>query len=70
MHLGNTNVGVRLVGSLNVYLSGTSLLVLPTILPHRLSSLPDAATCVGLVSIIDTIYIQNVKYNYLYFFFC
>jgi len=28
---------------------GYTLLVLPTSLPHRLSSLPGAATCVGLI---------------------
>ena len=46
MHLSNTNIGVRLVSSLDVYLPGTSLLVLPTSLQHLLSNLPEAATCV------------------------
>jgi len=60
MHLKTTNVGVCLVNSLEVYLSGTSLLVLPSSLPHRLSSLPEAATCVVLVTSIDPIHTQNV----------
>ena len=60
MHLRNTNVGVSLLDSLEVYWSGTFLLVLPTSLPHRLNSLPKTATCVGLVSSINPIHIQNV----------
>ena len=60
MHLKNTNVTARLVGSLKVYLSGKSLLVLSTSLPHRLSSPHVATTCVGLVSGLDTIHIQKV----------
>ena len=60
MHLRNIGVGVRITSSLEVYVLGTSLLVLPTILPYRLSSLPRAVTCVVLILSIDRIHIQNV----------
>ena len=59
MHLRNTSVGVRIASSLEVYLSGKSLLFLPTSLPQRLSSLPKAVTCVVIIFIIDPIHIQN-----------
>ena len=58
MHLRNTNVGVRIASSLEVYLSGTFLLVLPTGLPHRPSSLPKAVTCLVIIWNIDPIQVS------------
>ena len=47
------------MGSLGAFLSGTSLLVLPTCLPHRLNSLPEATMSVGL-NAVSTICISSV----------
>ena len=55
----NTGFGVRIASSLEVYLSGTCLLALPTSLPHRLSSIPKAVTCVVVIFDKDPIHIQN-----------
>jgi len=60
MHLRNTGVGIRIASSLEVYLLGTFLLVLPTSLPHHLSSLSEAVTSVVLFLSIDPFKIQNV----------
>ena len=60
MQLRNTNYGVHLVSSLEVYLSGTFLLVIPNSLPDRLSSKHEAATCVVLVTTIEPIHIEKV----------
>jgi hypothetical protein len=60
MHLKTTNVGALLVSSLEVYLSGTSLLVLSTSLPRRLSGLSELATYMVLVSSIEPIHSHNV----------
>jgi hypothetical protein len=59
MHLRNTSVAVRIASSLEVNLSGIFLLVLPTSLPHRPSSLPNAVTCLVIIWNIDPIHIQN-----------
>jgi len=45
--------------SLDIYLSGTFLSVLPTSLPHRPSSLPKAVTCMVTIWNIDPIDIPN-----------
>ena len=53
------HVGVRIASFLEFNLSGTSLLVLPTILPHRLRCLPTAMSCVDIIWNIDPIHIEN-----------
>ena len=58
MHL-RTNAGFYLVGSLEVYLSGTFLFVLPIGLQRRLSSLLEATTRAVLTFSQDLIHIQN-----------
>ena len=60
IHLKTIKFGVRPVDSLEVYFSGTSLLLLLTCLQHRMSKLPEVAPCVALVTSIDPIHIKNV----------
>ena len=59
MYLRNTNFGVLIASLLEVYLSGTFLLVLPTSLPHLPSNLQKAVTCMVTTWNIDPIHIQN-----------
>jgi len=60
MHLRNTGVGNRITISLEVYLLGSYLLVLPTSLQHSLSSIPECVKFVVLILSIDSIHIQDV----------
>ena len=54
-----TNARVRVVGSLEFYLSGTSLLVLPTSPPRFLNRQHEAANFAGLNSSYNPIHDQN-----------